>query len=216
MRLFVAPVLLLLFGTLSTNVAQTKGKDDPCPEPPSEKVICLIDTSMGKIKIELDEKKAPITVRNFLRYVKDRHYDDVVFHRVVSNFVIQGGGYSKGFGNATTAKEAKDKAIKIGKPIKNESSNGLSNTRGTLGMARKSEDADSATSQFYINLKDNSHLDKARFKDKTGYCVFGKVIEGLDIVDKIAGVRTKAVGGGSYKDVPVEEVVIKSIRRVSR
>ncbi len=158
--------------------------------------VVLMDTSMGNIKIELFADKAPITVKNFLGYVADKHYDGVVFHRVIPNFMIQGGGFEPGM------KEKKTKA-----PIKNESSNGEANSRGTLAMARTNV-PDSASSQFFINLKDNSFLDKAQSQDRVGYCVFGKVTEGMDVVDKIAAVRTGKKG--PHGDVPVADVTIKS------
>jgi cyclophilin family peptidyl-prolyl cis-trans isomerase len=138
----------------------------------------VIETSQGTIKAELDGDKAPVTVANFLAYVDDKFYDDTVFHRVIPDFMIQGGGFAPGMRQKTT------KAT-----IKNESANGLTNKRGTLAMARTSV-PDSATAQFFINLKDNTFLDKARAQDGVGYCVFGKVIEGMDVVDKIKEVPT--------------------------
>jgi peptidyl-prolyl cis-trans isomerase B (cyclophilin B) len=164
--------------------------------------IVLVDTSMGPIKIELYPDKAPITVKNFLSYVDDKFYDGVIFHRVIPNFMIQGGGMEPGM------KEKKTKDT-----IKNESTNGLENQRGTIAMARTSV-PDSATAQFFINLKDNAFLDKANAQDKVGYCVFGKVIDGMDTVDKIAKVKTTRKG--PHGDVPVDDVTIKSARRVDK
>jgi peptidyl-prolyl cis-trans isomerase B (cyclophilin B) len=161
--------------------------------------VVVMETSMGTIKIELFEDKAPITVKNFLGYVEDKHYDGLIFHRVIENFMVQGGGMEPGM------KEKKTKD-----PIKNESSNGLKNTKGTLAMARTSV-PDSATSQFFINVKDNSFLDKAEARDGVGYCVFGRVIEGMDVVEKIKGVKTTTKG--QHGDVPVEDVVIKSVKK---
>jgi peptidyl-prolyl cis-trans isomerase B (cyclophilin B) len=161
--------------------------------------VVIMETSMGKIKIELFQEKAPKTVKNFLDYVDDKFYDDTIFHRVIPKFMIQGGGMQAGL------KEKKTKEA-----IVNESSNGEENKRGTIAMAR-TNDPDSATAQFFINLKDNDFLDKANARDKVGYCVFGKVIEGMDIVDKIAKVETGSRGG--HDDVPVEDVTIKSVRR---
>jgi peptidyl-prolyl cis-trans isomerase B (cyclophilin B) len=161
--------------------------------------VVVIETSQGTIKVELYEKEAPTTVKNFLGYVDDKYYDGTLFHRVISNFMIQGGGFESGM----KEKKAKD-------PIKNESDNGLSNKRYTIAMAREDK-PDTAASEFFINVKDNEFLDKAKAKDKVGYCVFGKVIEGMDVVDKIKDVKTKSVKG--YDDVPVEDVLIKSIRR---
>ncbi len=159
----------------------------------------LIETSQGTIKAELDGDKAPITVANFLAYVDDKFYDDTIFHRVIPDFMIQGGGFAPGLRQKTT------KAA-----IKNESGHGLSNKRGTLAMARTNV-PDSATAQFFINLKDNTFLDKAQAQDGVGYCVFGKVTEGMDVVDKIKAVATGR--RGMHENVPTQDVVIKSIRR---
>jgi peptidyl-prolyl cis-trans isomerase B (cyclophilin B) len=164
----------------------------------SRKLVVAIETSKGTIKIELFQNKAPITVKNFLQYVGDKHYNGLTFHRVIPNFMIQGGGMEPG------QKERKTRG-----PIKNESSNGLSNKRGTFAMARTG-DPDSATSQFFINVKDNDFLDKAKMADLGGYCVFGRVIDGMDVVDKIKDVPTRAFG--AHSDVPVGDVVIKSVR----
>ncbi len=162
----------------------------------------LMETSLGSIKIELEDEKAPITVANFLAYVDDKHYDNTIFHRVIPTFMIQGGGFQTGM---------KQKPVK--KPIVNESANGLSNQRGTLAMARTNV-PDSATSQFFINVSnDNAFLDRKQSRDGVGYCVFGKVIEGLDVVDKIKAVATTTKSG--HENVPVQDVVIQSIRRVS-
>jgi cyclophilin family peptidyl-prolyl cis-trans isomerase len=164
----------------------------------AENPIVVMETSLGTIKIELFEDKAPITVKNFLGYVKDKHYDGLIFHRVIENFMIQGGGFEPGM----KQKQTKD-------PIKNEAGNGLSNARGTIAMAR-TRVADSATSQFFINVKDNTALDRANSADGVGYCVFGKVIDGMDVVDKIRKVKTGRKMG--FDDVPDEDVVIKSIK----
>jgi peptidyl-prolyl cis-trans isomerase B (cyclophilin B) len=162
--------------------------------------VVVMETSKGTIKIELYQDKAPGTVKNFLQYVEDKHYDGLIFHRVIPTFMIQGGGFEPGM-----------KEKKTRDPIKNESSNGLSNEKGTIAMARTGK-PDSATSQFYINTVDNPNLDKEKARDKVGYCVFGKVIEGMDIVDKIKDVKTNSVGG--FDDVPVDDVIIKSVRLV--
>src|SRR5262245_6457338 len=159
----------------------------------------VITTSQGTMKVELYEDKAPITVKNFLGYVDEKFYDGTIFHRVISNFMIQGGGFQPGMNQKNT------KAA-----IKNESSNGVSNTRGTLAMARTNV-PDSATAQFFINIVDNHFLDKAKSQDGVGYCVFGKVIEGLDVVDKIKAVKTGSKGG--HQDVPLQDVTIQTIRR---
>ena len=160
--------------------------------------IVVITTSMGTIEAELYADKAPETVKNFLAYAAAGHYNDTVFHRVIKGFMIQGGGMTADMNQKPTKP-----------PIKNEADNGLKNTVGTLAMARTSV-VDSATSQFFINVKDNGFLD---FKSKTpqgyGYAVFGKVISGMDVVTKIENVATTSKG--MNQDVPVEPVVIKSI-----
>ena len=163
--------------------------------------VVIMDTSMGPIKIELYEDKAPGTVKNFLSYVDKKHFDGLVFHRVIENFMIQGGGFNK------DQKERKTEA-----PIKNESTNGLKNERGTLAMARTNI-PDSATSQFFINVTDNDFLNRAQAKDRVGYCVFGKVTEGMSVVDKIRRVATETVG--DHEAVPKQDVLIKSIRRAA-
>jgi len=163
--------------------------------------VVLMDTSMGEVKIELYKDKAPITVANFLAYVNDKFYDGTIFHRVIPSFMIQGGGFDK---------EMKQKPTKA--PIKNEAGNGLKNETGTLAMARTGV-VDSATSQFFINVKDNAFLDhRGESPQAFGYAVFGKVIDGIDVVHKIEHVKTGARAG--HEDVPVEPVVIKSIRVV--
>jgi peptidyl-prolyl cis-trans isomerase B (cyclophilin B) len=158
----------------------------------------VMQTSLGTLKIEVFADKAPVTAQNFLGYVADGFFDNTVFHRVIPRFMIQGGGFEPGM------KQKKTKAA-----IKNESSNGLSNKRGTLAMARTS-DPNSATAQFFINSKDNNFLDKAEAQDGVGYCVFGKVVEGMDVVDKIEAVKTGNRGG--HGDVPLTDVVIQSAR----
>jgi len=159
----------------------------------------LMKTSQGDVKIELDEDKAPVTVANFLSYVDEGFFDGTIFHRVIRDFMIQGGGFEPGM------KQKRTKAT-----IKNESTNGLSNVRGTLAMARTS-DPDSATAQFFINVKDNDFLDRANSRDRVGYCVFGKVVSGLDVVDKIRAASTTTRSG--HSDVPVDDVVITSVKR---
>lgn len=163
--------------------------------------MVLMSTSMGDIKVELYEKEAPETVKNFLSYVNDKFYDGTIFHRVIAGFMIQGGGFTP---------DMQQKATKS--PIKNESSNGLKNDVYTLAMARTSV-PDSATSQFFINVKNNEFLNRATSQDGVGYAVFGKVIEGMDVVDKIEKVQTGRKG--MHGDVPVEPVVINSVTVVS-
>ena len=162
--------------------------------------VVVVETNMGNFKIELFEDKAPITVKNFLQYVEDKHYDGTIFHRVISDFMIQGGGFEPGL-----------KEKKTRDPIKNEASNGLSNLKGTIAMARTGE-PNSATAQWYVNVKDNTFLDRAKARDGVGYCVFGRVIEGMDVVDKIRKVETAKKGG--HDDVPVEPVIIKSVSQM--
>ena len=155
-------------------------------------------TSMGTIRLELDEKNAPNTVANFAEYAQSGFYDGTIFHRVIPNFMIQGGGFEQGMTQKPT-----------NAPIKNEANNGLKNSFGTIAMAR-TNDPHSATSQFFINVKDNPFLD---FNSETpqgwGYCVFGKVIEGEEVLHAIAAVKTGSQG--VHNDVPVEEVVIESV-----
>jgi cyclophilin family peptidyl-prolyl cis-trans isomerase len=172
----------------SENAASGQDKKNP---------VVIMDTSHGKIVVELFEDKAPVTVKNFLGYVDDKHYDGTIFHRVIPTFMIQGGGMEPGL------KEKRTKA-----PIVNEAGNGVANERGTLAMAR-TDNPDSATAQFFINVKDNPFLNRSG--DSAGYAVFGKVIDGMDVVDKIKQVETGRQGG--HKDVPVKDVVIRSVRR---
>jgi cyclophilin family peptidyl-prolyl cis-trans isomerase len=176
--------------------------------------VVVMKTSMGDVKIELFEDKAPETVKNFLKYADDKFYDGTIFHRVIPTFMIQGGGFEKGLGAVTSDEEIKRKQKKTRDPIKNEAGNGLSNQRGTVAMARTSA-PDSATAQFFINVKDNDFLDRKNARDRVGYAVFGKVIEGMDVVDKIKEVRTKTLVPG-FGDVPVDEVVIESVRRANK
>lgn len=154
--------------------------------------IVVLVTSMGNIEIALATKEAPVTTENFLSYVEDDYFDGTVFHRVIPGFMIQGGGFTPDGTQKTT-----------GNPIVLESDNGLKNKRGTIAMARTS-DPDSATSQFFINLVDNAFLDKSPGSD--GYAVFGEVVEGLDVVDAIGGVKTTTKG--LYEDWPEEDVII--------
>jgi cyclophilin family peptidyl-prolyl cis-trans isomerase len=175
--------------------------------------VVVMETSMGTIKIELFEDKSPITVKNFLAYVDDKHYDNTIFHRVMSTFMIQGGGYKPGMASAVTRDEVKKLEKPTKEAIKNESNNGVLNERGTLAMARL-PGPDTATAQFFINVKNNPNLDAK--SNKPGYAVFGRVIDGMDIVDKIKNVKTKAVIPGEIEDVPVDEVIIKSVRRADK
>ena len=162
--------------------------------------MVLMETSMGLITIELYPDKAPATVANFLQYVDDGFYEGTIFHRVIDNFMIQGGGMSP------TMKEKPTNA-----PVINEADNGLSNLTGTLAMAR-TMDPHSATAQFFINVNNNDFLDhKGKTPEGWGYCVFGKVVDGMDVVNKIKKVRTKRVG--YHDDVPADPVTINSVLR---
>ncbi|EGQ9762904.1 peptidylprolyl isomerase [Vibrio alginolyticus] len=157
--------------------------------------MITLHTNFGDIKIQLNEEKAPETSANFLQYCRDGFYDNTLFHRVIDGFMIQGGGMESGL---------REKATRA--PIKNEANNGLSNRVGTLAMARTME-PHSASSQFFINVNNNTFLDfRSESLDGWGYCVFGEVIEGMDIVNKIKGVSTGSYG--MHQDVPLEDVVI--------
>jgi peptidyl-prolyl cis-trans isomerase A (cyclophilin A) len=156
------------------------------------------ETSLGNFTIELYEKDAPVTTQNFLAYVDAGHFADTVFHRVIPGFVIQGGGMTA---------DMRQKSTRA--PIRNEADNGIKNRRGTLSMAR-TNDPHSATSQFFVNLVDNAFLDPGR--GGAGYAVFGCVVEGMDVVDRIAQAKTGNKGG--HQDVPIEPIVVKSATRV--
>lgn len=169
----------------------------------TKKVSVTIATTMGDIEVELDSEKAPITVKNFLNYVDKKFYDDLVFHRVIKDFMIQGGGFDKDLNLRPTDA-----------PIKNEAVNGLKNDKGTIAMAR-TPDPNSASSQFFINLKDNDFLNySGPMPQQAGYAVFGKVTKGMDVVEKIGSVATSF--SGPMRDVPTEPVIIKSIRKVEK
>jgi peptidyl-prolyl cis-trans isomerase A (cyclophilin A) len=161
------------------------------------KPVVTLTTTLGVIEVELDTEKAPLSAENFLEYVEAGHFDGTIFHRVIPGFMVQGGGFSEEFVQKRTRA-----------PIKNEANNGLKNTRGTLAMARTNV-VDSATAQFFINLKDNDFLNHGG-RD-FGYAVFGRVVSGMDVVDKIAGVQTGTKG--PHSDVPKTAVVIESARR---
>jgi cyclophilin family peptidyl-prolyl cis-trans isomerase len=160
--------------------------------------VVVIETNMGSIEVELNEEKAPVTVKNFLGYVDDKFYDGLIFHRVIDGFMIQGGGYD------SSMKEKKTKA-----PIKNEAKNGLRNDIGTIAMARTA-DPDSATAQFFINVANNDSLNYPS-PDGHGYAVFGKVTSGMHVVNRIKTVKTGNLHG--HMNVPMDSVVIKSIKR---
>lgn len=160
-----------------------------------------LQTNLGTITLKLDAEKAPATVKNFVQYVQDGHYDNTIFHRVINGFMIQGGGFTPGM----KQKDTRDQ-------IENEAANGLKNKRGTIAMAR-TNDPHSATAQFFINVSDNDFLDfKAPSGSGWGYCVFGEVVEGMDVVDKIKSVKTG--NKGFHQDVPVEDVIIEKAEAV--
>lgn len=173
---------------------ETKPANEPSKEPKMQLKKVKLETSMGSIVIELDEKAAPKTVKNFLQYVEEGFYNETIFHRVIPGFMIQGGGFNK---------DMKQKATHP--PIVNEANNGLKNDRGTIAMAR-TNDPNSATAQFFINLVNNNMLNYT--KANPGYAVFGKVVEGMEVVDAIAKVKTSTKG--PFADVPVTTVTINS------
>lgn len=200
----------LILGLAAAMAAPAQGEaeagtpDMPAPEETQqaeETDMVVIKTSLGDIKVKLAADKAPLTVANFLSYAEAGHYNGTIFHRVIDGFMIQGGGFDANL---------RQKPTKA--PIKNEAANGLANKRGTLAMARTMV-VDSATSQFFINVKDNAFLDfQAPTPQGFGYCVFGEVVEGMDVVDRIKGVRTGMKAGMS--DVPLETVEILSVSKV--
>ena len=158
--------------------------------------MILLETTLGNITIELFENDAPLTTANFKQYVEDQFFDGTIFHRVIDGFMVQGGGFEPGM----SQKETRD-------PIDNEASNGLANNRGTLAMAR-TMDPHSATSQFFINVSDNDFLNfRSETPDGFGYCVFGRVYDGMDVVDAIRAVETTSRMG--HQDVPVDDIVIE-------
>lgn len=194
MRLFAQPLATLLFTLLALSSQPLLADDQPAASPASNAeavVTVLMKTNRGDIELQLDRGKAPISVENFLAYVEAGHYNGTVFHRVIKNFMIQGGGFDENMVRKATLPA-----------IKNEADNGLKNDRGTIAMARTSA-VDSATSQFFINVKNNDFLNHG-FRD-FGYAVFGKVTSGMEIVDTIASTATGA------RDVPLDAVVIASV-----
>lgn len=170
-----------------------------------------INTTQGTILLELDDQKAPITVANFEKYAKDGFYNGTVFHRVIPDFMIQGGGFDH-HGNYPAGLHNKASHAKMQPAIKNEWTNGLPNVRGSIAMARLGGQPDSATSQFFINLKDNDFLDQPR--DGAGYAVFGKVIAGMDVVERIGNMKTRTIAG--MQNVPNVEVRIESVKMLSK
>jgi peptidyl-prolyl cis-trans isomerase A (cyclophilin A) len=195
-RLATAIVLISAF-TILIAASRVVGEDK---SKISDLAYVKMSTTMGDIYIELDRKHAPITAENFLGYVDSKHFDGTIFHRVISGFVIQGGGFTK---------EMQQKPVRPG--IKNEWRNGLKNQRGTLSMARVGGQPESGTSQFFVNLVDNHSLDAPQ-QDGAAYAVFGKVIKGMDVVDKIKDVKTGMKNG--MGDVPVEAIVVNAATRI--
>jgi peptidyl-prolyl cis-trans isomerase A (cyclophilin A) len=212
--------LLLSLAALLPSHAEEKPAPAPAPAPAAvEKAPKVtVKTNKGSFVIELNQEKAPITVANFLSYVDKKHYDGTVFHRVIGNFMIQGGGFK--------VEDGKLMEQPTGKGIQNEAKNGLTNDRGTIAMARTG-DPNSATAQFFVNVVDNAMLN-APNPDGHGYAVFGKVVEGMDVVDKIKAVVTgqkpltmiHPVTGDKITqnapDVPTENVVIESITKLTK
>ena len=195
-KLSVTASILFFFSACSADEKQSTAKTTTVND--SENTVILL-TNKGNIKLKLYPEKAPITVKNFLSYIDSGFYNNTIFHRIIPGFVIQGGGFSKEMDRKKTLP-----------PIKNEADNGLKNLRGTLSMARTNI-VNSATSQFFINLKDNDSLDHG--SRDFGYAVFAEVIEGMEIVDKIASVKTT---NSPMPNIPVEQVVIESVKRGER
>jgi cyclophilin family peptidyl-prolyl cis-trans isomerase len=200
-------VLALLAATfaLAGKPADTKPADKAAAaaaaekpvEPPPSRV--RVDTNLGSFTIQLELTRAPLTVANFVQYMRDGHYNGLVFHRVVSNFIVQAGGFDKSMNQRSAIRS-----------VANESGNGLSNKRGTVGLAR-TDAPHSGNAQFYVNLTDNEELDPTPLR--WGYAVFGKVVDGFDVVEKIGKVPTGS-GGSFGKDVPLDPVIIESITPV--
>jgi cyclophilin family peptidyl-prolyl cis-trans isomerase len=189
----------MLFASMVVAVAQA-GAPASQPAAAAANPVVVLETSLGAIKIELKQDKAPITVDNFVKYVNAKHYDGTIFHRVIPDFMIQGGGMDE----SMTEKQARP-------PIRNEAKNGLRNLRGTISMARTAA-PDSAKAQFFINVKNNAALDYGI--GGAGYAVFGEVTSGMDVVDRIVAVRTGNKAG--HQNVPIEPVLIKTARVVSK
>jgi cyclophilin family peptidyl-prolyl cis-trans isomerase len=216
------PVIPVLCGILAVSLTAGCGSNDS-KEPPAASIngsprgdggsqraplrdnlhpVIQLRTTAGNIVLQLDAENAPVTVSNFLSYIAAGHYDGTLFHDVEEGFIVLGGGYDA---------QLQEKPAEF--PIRNEAHNGLKNTRGTIAMARRPDVIDSSTSQFFINLADNTALDhKGETPEAYGYCVFGKVIEGMEVVEKIAKTPTKAVD--QFERLPSERVAIESVRRL--
>lgn len=202
----------VLLGMALCAAACSGGAKKSVIQPPSKIEYFIVSTTAGAIVLELDGERAPISVANFTKYAESASYDGTIFHRVVPGFVIQGGGYEAPIAMTERAKIAAANG-KPDVPIVNEWRNGLKNVRGTIAMARET-DPDSATREFYINLADNAKLDVPReVAGGAGYAVFGRVIEGMDVVDRIAAGATKDLPDRDMKNVPIDPVVILAVRR---
>lgn len=201
-KLYVLTICVLLFlgfFILSSNKGTITMTEK---EQSKEKPVVLLKTNLGDIKLELFPDKAPATVENFLKYVADGHYVNTIFHRVIDGFMVQGGGYTSDLKSKPTRES-----------IKNEANNGVSNKKGTIAMAR-TQDINSATAQFFINVVDNPFLDyRGDSPHEYGYCVFGTVIDGMDVVEKIRDIETTTQG--PYQDLPVKPIEILSAKKVT-
>ena len=193
--------LLLMLALAQAPEPAAVAAPEPTPRPLPNGPVVVLDTSLGRIKIGLHKDKAPISVDNFIKYVRAGHYDGTIFHRVIPNFMVQGGGFEP---------DMKERTQTLRPPIKNEAANMLRNSRGTIAMARTNA-PNSATAQFYISVRDNHSLDYGI--GGAGYAVFGEVLEGMDVVDKIVMVPTGTKG--LYENVPITPVTIKTIREVA-
>jgi cyclophilin family peptidyl-prolyl cis-trans isomerase len=196
MSALLAAVVLAAAQATPTPSPSPEATPKPLPNGP----VVVLDTSLGKIRIGLHKDKAPLSVDNFVKYVRAGHYDGTIFHRVIPNFMIQGGGFEP---------DMTERRMTLRPPIKNEAKNGLRNARGAVAMARTS-DPDSATAQFFINVRDNHRLDFGI--GGAGYAVFGEVIEGMDVADKIVATATGTKG--PHANVPLTPIVIKTAREV--
>lgn len=201
-RLFFSMTILFAGLMMMANPIPTFGEDEKKSDPQHPRV--KLETTLGDIVIQLDVEKAPVSTLNFIQYAEDKFFDGTIFHRVISNFMIQGGGF--------TPDGKKTDGMRSG--IKNEWKNGLKNVRGSISMARLSGRPDSGTSQFFINVKDNTSLDQPR--DGSAYAVFGHVVEGMDVVDKIRNVEVHSHPNISGGKVPVEHVIIKSATLIGK
>ena len=199
--MFLALVLLIAVGQATAGQQQASAVAAAPLQPAPGNPVVVIATSFGDVTVELFKDKAPVSVENFLQYAREGFYEGTIFHRIERHFVVQGGGYSP---------ELVEKSTRG--PIQNEATNGLRNVRGTVAMARRRA-LRSATSQFYFNLSDNAQLDHRGYTpDEFGYAVFGRVLSGMDVVDRIGAVETRTVG--DFDAVPVEPVLIKGVRIV--